>query len=128
MSFMQQLPKAPTILENLSCWLIAHLHVLVDQHHCQLRYQDRSNRLSCFHYLDTYDYSRKRSGIHLRLRCDSTSASAYTERIPFEANTLFSCYRYAEPESPVYGQAALAEQRRRRDLGPLPIPGSAGST
>lgn len=37
-------------------------------------------------------------------------------------------FRSIQPESPVHSQATLAEQRRRRDLESLPIPGSAEST
>ena len=37
---VQCLSQACTYLEDLSCGLIAHLHVLLDQHHCQLWYQN----------------------------------------------------------------------------------------
>jgi hypothetical protein len=39
-AIVQCLSQVCTYLEDLSCGLIAHLHVLLDQHHCQLWYQN----------------------------------------------------------------------------------------
>jgi hypothetical protein len=42
-NIVQCLSQVCTHLKDLSCGLIAYLHVLLDQHHCQLWYQNGNN-------------------------------------------------------------------------------------
>ena len=43
---MQRLPKARALLQDLPCRFIADLHVLFDQHHCQLWDQNGNDEVA----------------------------------------------------------------------------------